>query len=144
LRRFVVKVDGQVFEAEVEEMDTEATETKPAINLVPPAPRSAAVASQPAAVVPQPTNTLPASPSLSPVTTMGTSAGISAPMPGSIVKMPVHEGDHVKAMQVLLILEAMKMENEIIAPKDGIVKKVHVTIGQSVNIGDPLIDLETP
>jgi biotin carboxyl carrier protein len=60
-------------------------------------------------------------------------------MPGSIVSISVSEGAAVKKGQTLLILEAMKMENEIISPRDGVVASVIVAKGASVNSGDPLV-----
>ena len=62
-------------------------------------------------------------------------------MPGTILAVNVKAGDKVKAGDVLLILEAMKMENEIVAPQDGVVSRVAVTKGASVNTGDLLIAL---
>ena len=61
---------------------------------------------------------------------------ITAPMPGTILKVNVNAGDAVKKGQVLLILEAMKMENEIVAPADGKIASVNVAKGTSVNAGD--------
>lgn len=69
-------------------------------------------------------------------------ARVKPPMPGKIVTVAVNEGDEVKAGQVLLILEAMKMQNEIVAPSAGSVKKVHVKPGQNVEGKDVLIELE--
>jgi pyruvate carboxylase subunit B len=63
-------------------------------------------------------------------------------MPGNILSVKVKEGEKVKAGQLLLVLEAMKMENEIVAPQDGVVKRIYIAAGQSVNTGDPLIALE--
>ena len=62
-------------------------------------------------------------------------------MPGNILRIDVKEGDKVKAGQTLLILEAMKMENEIPAPKDGKVAQVVVTKGATVGAGDTLVVL---
>ena len=62
-------------------------------------------------------------------------------MPGTILSIAVKAGDSVKAGQVLLILEAMKMENEIVAPRDGTVSRVAVNKGASVNTGDLLVVL---
>lgn len=67
---------------------------------------------------------------------------INAPMPGTILSIDVNEGDEVKAGQVLLILEAMKMENEILSPRDGKVAAIHTTKGASVNTGDKLVSIE--
>jgi len=64
---------------------------------------------------------------------------LCAPMPGIIFEVKVKVGDVVNIGDVLLILEAMKMENELAADKAGTVKEVKVTKGQAVNGGDPLI-----
>lgn len=67
---------------------------------------------------------------------------ITAPMAGKIVSVKVKKGDSVKADAVVCILEAMKMENEIVAPKTGIVQEVNVSEGSAVNEGDVLIILK--
>ena len=67
---------------------------------------------------------------------------IKAPMPGLIVEVFVKEGDPVNMGQSLLVVEAMKMQNEMNAPRDGIVKKVLVEKGQSVNSGDAFLVIE--
>ena len=64
---------------------------------------------------------------------------VSAPMPGNILKVNVAPGQAVKEGEVLVILEAMKMENEIIAPKSGTVKQVLVSKGTTVETGAPLV-----
>ena len=64
---------------------------------------------------------------------------INAPMPGNILDVKVATGASVKKGDVLVILEAMKMENEIMAPCDGTVKQVLVNKGATVNSGDPLV-----
>lgn len=67
---------------------------------------------------------------------------VEAPMPGTILSINVKEGDMVKSGQVLLILEAMKMENEIVAPRDGKVVAIITAKGASVNTGDKLVSIE--
>ena len=67
---------------------------------------------------------------------------VNAPMPGNIVNVLVSEGQTVKSGQVLVVLEAMKMENEIVSPKDAKVAQVVVSKGASVNTGDVLVVLE--
>ena len=67
---------------------------------------------------------------------------ITAPMPGIILSIAVKEGDEVNAGDALLVLEAMKMENEIHAPRAGKVKKVHVSEGAEVQSGAALVDFE--
>jgi biotin carboxyl carrier protein len=67
---------------------------------------------------------------------------ITVPMPGLVVNVEVKEGDKVTAHQGLVVVEAMKMQNEIKAPKDGVVKKVMVKNGMTVNGGDTLLVIE--
>lgn len=64
---------------------------------------------------------------------------LSAPMPGTIVKIVAKPGDFIKKGDVLLVLEAMKMENDIVAPEDCTVASINVTQGSSVNSGDILV-----
>lgn len=66
---------------------------------------------------------------------------VNAPMPGNILDVRVKAGDVVKAGDILVILEAMKMENEILAPQDGTVASVGVNKGDSVNVNDLLVSL---
>jgi biotin carboxyl carrier protein len=63
-------------------------------------------------------------------------------MPGTILKVFVEADQSVRAGEPLLILEAMKMENEIHAPRDGTVKKLHVAMGAEVQAGSPLLEFE--
>ena len=67
---------------------------------------------------------------------------ITAPMPGLVIEIEVKEGDKITAGQGLIVVEAMKMQNEMNAPRDGIVKKVFVQKGQTVNSRDILIAIE--
>ena len=66
---------------------------------------------------------------------------VKAPMPGVVLKVQVQQGQAVKAGQVLIILEAMKMENEIVAPKDGTVAQIVAAKGATVESGAPLVVL---
>jgi len=76
-----------------------------------------------------------------PLTTTGLSL-IKAPLPGTIIAVNVKPGSAVKPDQPLLVLEAMKMENNIYAEKSGIVKTINVTTGTNVMQGDILIEME--
>lgn len=67
---------------------------------------------------------------------------VTASMPGKVVAIKVNKGDHVKAGDLLCVLEAMKMENEIVAQKDGFVKEVFVSTGSGVNKGDAMFVIE--
>lgn len=69
---------------------------------------------------------------------------ITAPMPGLVVKVEVTEGDEVVPGQGVVIVEAMKMENELTAPTGGVVASVHVTAGDTVEKGQVLVDFRVP
>ena len=71
----------------------------------------------------------------------GNAGSIKSPLPGSVAKIKVQEGQAVKAGDVLMTIEAMKMENEIMAPAAGTVKKIYVAEGKAVQQGEALIDL---
>ena len=83
-----------------------------------------------------------ATPAPAPVTATAVPAGseaVKAPMPGAILAVKVSEGEQVKKGQVLLILEAMKMENEILSPGDAVITKVAVSAGVTVEVNAPLV-----
>ena len=67
---------------------------------------------------------------------------INSPMPGKILNIKANVGDSVKKGDVLLLLEAMKMENEIVATEDGVVSSINVTVGSEVEAGDVLVTLK--
>jgi len=67
---------------------------------------------------------------------------VRAPMPGKVIRVLVKDGDSVTANQGIVVMEAMKMQNEIKSPKNGIVKKIGVTTGSAVNSGDLLAEVE--
>jgi biotin carboxyl carrier protein len=72
----------------------------------------------------------------------GSSDGrVQAPMPGGIIAVHVHEGDHVTAGQPLVVLESMKMHNEITSPADGVVQRIHSKVGDQVSFGHVLVEI---
>ena len=111
MKKYTITVNGTAYEVEVEEAGVVASAPKAA-----PAPKAAA-----------------------PVAAGATT--VSAPMPGKVLSVNVKAGDAVKSGDVLLILEAMKMQNEIMAPADGTVSDVRVSAGQTVATGDVMIVL---
>jgi pyruvate carboxylase subunit B len=74
----------------------------------------------------------------------GDAGPVVAPMPGLVVRVEVAEGQRVEAGAALVVIEAMKMENELRAPRAGVVKTVHVTPGEAVEKGAPLVTLASP
>jgi biotin carboxyl carrier protein len=127
MRTFNVSVNGTTYQVQVEEVNG-STAALPAA----PAP---VAAPQPAAAVPGAT-----APDVhKPAATVAGGHQVKSPMPGTIMAIKVKQGDSVKKGTVLCILEAMKMENEIMAPADGTVAQVVVSKGASVNAGDVLL-----
>ena len=128
--KYKVTLNGRTYEVEVEAGKAMLLDEYEAI--VPTAaPAAAPMAAAPAAAAPA------AAPAAAAVTAAG--EAVSAPMPGTILKVAVTQGQAEKAGTLLCVLEAMKMENEIMAPKAGTVAQVVTSKGASVNTGDALI-----
>lgn len=122
--KYVVTLNGKNYEVEVNECEAVVTNVSDAAPVAAPAPAPvAAPAATPA-------------PAAAPVSADGTK--VLAPMPGAILNVNVSVGATVKAGDVLMVLEAMKMENDIVAPCDGVVKQIPVTKGSTVNTDDVL------
>ena len=122
MKKFNVTVNGNAYEVEVEEIGAAAPAAAPAPVAAPAAAPVAAAPAAPAAA--------------------GAATGaadVTCPMPGTIVDIKVKAGDAVKAGDVLVIFEAMKMENEIQAAADGTVAAVYVNKGDSVESGQVLL-----
>lgn len=121
MRRFTVSVNGKRYDVEVEEVGRED---------------AAPVAAAPRMEVAKPAKPAKAAPKAE------VPAGaevVKAPMPGTILDIKVSSGEVVKEGQALLVLEAMKMENEVVAPRDGTVASIHAMKGASVESGDVLV-----
>jgi biotin carboxyl carrier protein len=132
MKQFKVTVNGQSYDVAVEEVSAGNSSAVRA----PSAPVATLAPVQPAAA--------PA-PAVAPIAAGSASAGstsIKAPMPGTVMSFKVTVGQSVQKGDVLLILEAMKMENEIVATQGGKVSALRVPVGASVNTNDPLVDLE--
>ncbi len=127
MKKYKVTVDGQVFNVVVEEVtasnslqNRDTTHREPALPVYP------------AEIGPEPQQLRrPADGVLN----------VEAPMPGSILDIAVKRGDTVKEGDVLLVLEAMKMENEITAAQPGTVHEIHVKVGDTVGSGEILLEI---
>ena len=128
--KYKVTLNNRVYEVEVEAGQAMLLDEYEAV--APAAPAAAAPAAAPAA------EPAPAAAPAAPVVT-GAGEPVTAPMPGTILKVNVTQGQAVKAGTVLCILEAMKMENEIMTSKDGTVTQVLVSKGSAVDTGAPLV-----
>ena len=124
--KYIVTLNGMDYEVEVSESDAVVTNVAPAAAPVAPVAPAAPVAAAPAAPVAPAAAPAPAA-----VTTTG-GTDVKAPMPGTILDVQASVGQDVKAGDVLFILEAMKMENEIVAPCDGKITAVLTTKGNTV------------
>lgn len=128
MRTFRVSVSGNDYEVEVEEIKDGAA----------PAPRAAAPA---APAVSKPAPARKAAPAAAAAPARAGAATVKAPMPGTILTLSVQAGDAIKSGQVLCMLEAMKMENEVRAVADGVVESVEVKAGDQVSAGQTMFVL---
>ena len=141
LRLFKIKINNEVFEVEVEEVGqgqprvsrapVQVPASAPKVSVSRPAPVAAPV-TKPAA---------PAAPAAAAKEDSGSGDVIRAPIPGVVSEIRVSSGKSVKKGEVLMLLEAMKMQNEILAPRDAVVSEVAVSQGASVQTGDVLFRL---
>ena len=134
--KYVVTLNGKNYEVDVTETDAIVTGVTQVPVMVAAAPAVAAAPVDVPAEAPK-AEEAPAAPSAPAApTTSGTQ--VKAPMPGSILAVKASAGQAVKAGDVIVVLEAMKMENDIVAPCDGTVKEILVTKGSTVNTDDIL------
>lgn len=127
MKTYTITVNGNVYDVTVEEGGAGNVAATPVA-----APKAAPVAK----AAPAPAAAPKAAPS-------GAQGGVkvNAPMPGKILGVKANPGQAVKKGQVILILEAMKMENEVVAPADGTVASINVSVGDMVESGDVLATL---
>jgi biotin carboxyl carrier protein len=138
MRKFIITVNGKSYEVEVDEI-TGRQAGVPSLNTQIPVP-AATPSSPEKPMEKQPEES--STPKLSNGSIPEDAIIVNAPMPGTILDIKVSVGDSVTKGQVLFILEAMKMENEIMAPENAEVVSIQVSKGASVNAGDVLIALK--
>ncbi len=124
MKRYNITVNGKAYDVVVEEADAASAPVAAA-----PAPQAAPAAA------PTP------APAEAPAPSAEGAIKVESPMPGTIMDVKVAVGDTVKDGQVLVILEAMKMENDIVSPGDGVVASINVKQGDSVSANDLLISI---
>jgi len=126
MKKYNINVNGTTYEVEVEEVGS--TDTNSATTVAKSAPKAAPKAVSKA-------------PKAAPKSVPAAAGDIAAPMPGTVIDIKVKEGQTVNSGEVVMILEAMKMENEIVAPAAGKISKIHVEKGAAVVTDQALITL---
>ena len=152
MKNYKITINGNVYNATVEAADAAAVFTAPApapVAAPAPAPAPVAPPSAPVVAAPAPAPVAPPSapapaptPEPAPAAAPGAGTKVESPMPGTVFKYLVNVGDMVSHHQVIAILEAMKMENEIVAPVAGKITSIVTPAGASVNAGDVLVTIE--
>ena len=146
--KYVATINGKKYEVEVEKLEAYksldrngvAAPAAPVLPASAPVQRPAAPAPAPVAAAPAPAPAPAAAPAPKAAAPAGATT-VEAPMPGKILNIKVSEGQAVKFGEVVVIMEAMKMETEIVAPADGTVSKILVKVGDSVDTGAALVAL---
>ena len=146
--KYVATINGKKYEVEVEKLEAYksldrngvAAPAAPVLPASAPVQRPAAPAPAPVAAAPAPAPAPAAAPAPKAAAPAGATT-VEAPMPGKILNIKVSEGQAVKFGEVVVIMEAMKMETEIVAPADGTVSKILVKAGDSVDTAAALVAL---
>jgi len=149
MKNYKVTVNGNTYDVGVEEIggtaEVKSVQATHSPRPAPPPPRPApAPAPRPtpvAAPAPAPAAQAPAPAAAPAPVASGKTEDVLSPLPGTVLSINVQVGDTVTTNQVLLIFEAMKMENEIVASHDGTVSKIYVTKGEALESGKPVIAL---
>ena len=123
MKNYRITVNGTAYDVAVEELGAGAVATAPAVKAPVAAPTAPAPAAAPVA------------------SGAAGSVTVSSPMPGKILSVKASVGQAVKKGDVILVLEAMKMENEVVAPEDGTIASINVSANDSVEAGDTLATL---
>ncbi|OUL08760.1 biotin/lipoyl-containing protein [Trichococcus shcherbakoviae] len=132
LRKFRIKINEKEYMVEMEEFGAPAVAAAPA----------QAVAVQAAPVAAPVAAAAPTAPAPTPVVGSGEGDPITAPMPGKILDIKVNVGDVVTENQVLAVLEAMKLENEIVAPRAGTITAIVATKGAPIDVGQTIVIIQ--
>ena len=135
MKNYTITVNGQVYVVQVEEGITAAAQGAPVVT-IPAAP----VFQQAVAPAPVAAPVAAPAPAAAPSGAAG-SITVESPMPGKILSVEKKVGDSVEAGQTIMVLEAMKMENEIVAPEAGTIASINVSVNQSVEAGEVLATL---
>ena len=122
MKNYTITVNGNVYNVTVEEGVTAGAPVVSAPKAAAPAPKAAA-------------------PAPAPKSAGSGSVKVNAPMPGKIVAIKANAGDSVKKGQVIIVLEAMKMENDIVAPEDGTIASIDTAVGSAVEAGETIATL---
>ena len=122
MKTYTITVNGNVYNVTVEEGVTSGAPAATPVAAPVAAPKAAA-------------------PAAAPKSAGAGAVKINAPMPGKIVAVKANPGDAVKKGQVILVLEAMKMENDVVAPQDGTVASIDTAVGSAVEAGETLATL---
>lgn len=128
--KYKITLKGKTYEVEVEHGEAMIVDEYAAYAPAPAAPVAPVAVPSPVAA--------PAAPAAAPAA-VAAGTPVTSPLPGNVLAVKVSVGDAVKAGQVLMLIEAMKMENEVVAPADGVVKQIVVNKGATVATGDTLL-----
>ncbi|MPM09515.1 Glutaconyl-CoA decarboxylase subunit gamma [bioreactor metagenome] len=140
MKNYRITVNGKTYEVGVEESEGGVQVKSVQAAPISIAPSAAAPASTPKAPAAAPVPAAPKAPSPAPAYPTG-AGDVTAPMAGTVLSVAVSEGQEIKKGQLLLVFEAMKMENELMSPSAGTVKKIHVSKGTALESGMLLVSI---